>query len=37
VDALIAAIALENHATVFTLDRNFFHLARVTKLPLHTP
>lgn len=37
VDALIAAIALENRATVFTLDHDFSHLAKITRLPLQTP
>lgn len=35
IDALIAAIALEHRASVFTLDRDFFRIARVTGLPLH--
>ena len=35
IDALIAAIALEHRATVFTLDKDFSHIARVAKLPLH--
>ena len=35
VDALIAAIAMEHRANVFTLDRDFLRIARVTGLPLH--
>jgi predicted nucleic acid-binding protein len=34
-DALIAAITVENNATLFTLDRDFVHLASVINLPLH--
>lgn len=37
VDALIAAIALEHRAAVFTFDRDFAHLAGITKLALYTP
>jgi Predicted nucleic acid-binding protein, contains PIN domain len=37
VDALIAAVALENNASVFTLDRNFSHMARIVDLLLYTP
>ncbi len=36
VDSLIAAIALENKASVFSLDRDFSRIARVTGLALHT-
>ena len=35
VDALIAAIALEHRAGVFTLDKDFSRIARFTGLPLH--
>jgi predicted nucleic acid-binding protein len=35
IDALIAAIALEHNARVFTLDRDFSRIARVTRLLLH--
>jgi len=35
IDALIAAIALEHGAGVFTVDRNFFRMARLARLPLH--
>jgi predicted nucleic acid-binding protein len=34
-DALIAAIALEHGAKVFTLDKDFFQIARITGLALH--
>ena len=37
VDTLIAAIALEHGASVFSLDRDFAHLARVAHLHLHWP
>ena len=37
VDTLIAAIALENHATLFSLDKNFSRIARLTPLRLHSP
>jgi predicted nucleic acid-binding protein len=36
IDTLIAAIALEHHASVFSLDKDFLHLARLTPLRLHT-
>jgi predicted nucleic acid-binding protein len=34
-DALIAAIALEHGASVFTLDKDFARIARITRLPLY--
>jgi predicted nucleic acid-binding protein len=37
VDALIAAIALENRAAVFTLDKDFSRMARLTHLSLYRP
>ena len=36
VDTLIAAIALENHATLFSLDKDFSRIARLTPLRLHS-
>ena len=35
IDALIAAIALEHRVSVFTLDKDFSRIARLTGLPLH--
>jgi predicted nucleic acid-binding protein len=35
IDALIAAIALEHGASVFTADKDFSRIARITNLPLH--
>jgi predicted nucleic acid-binding protein len=35
IDALIASIALENNASVFTLDRDFSRIARIVNLPLY--
>lgn len=35
IDALIAAIALDHRASVFTLDKDFSRIARLTGLPLH--
>lgn len=35
IDALIATIALENSASVFTLDRDFSRITRVTGLSLY--
>ena len=35
IDALIASIALENRAAVFTLDKDFSLIARLTNLPLY--
>ncbi|MGH9642057.1 MAG: PIN domain-containing protein [Terriglobales bacterium] len=34
-DTLIAAVALESGASVFTLDRDFSRMARVTSLALY--
>jgi len=36
IDTLIAAIALEHRATVFTLDKDFARITRLTNLPLHS-
>jgi predicted nucleic acid-binding protein len=35
VDTLIAAVAIENGAALFTLDKDFFHISRVSALSLH--
>jgi predicted nucleic acid-binding protein len=35
IDTLIASIAIDHDATVFTLDKDFARIAQVTKLPLH--
>jgi predicted nucleic acid-binding protein len=35
IDTLIAAIALENRASLFTLDKDFSRMARITALRLH--
>jgi predicted nucleic acid-binding protein len=35
IDALIAAIALEHGAALFTLDKDFSRLAGITRLPLY--
>jgi predicted nucleic acid-binding protein len=35
IDALIAAIALENGASAFPLDKDFTRIARLSGLPLH--
>jgi predicted nucleic acid-binding protein len=35
IDTLIAAIALEHRASVFTLDKDFVRIARLTRLPLY--
>jgi predicted nucleic acid-binding protein len=35
VDALIAAIALEHGASVFTVDKDFSRIARIANLSLH--
>ena len=37
IDTLIAAIALEHRASVFTLDKDFVRIARITRLPLYSP
>ncbi len=37
IDTLIAAIALDHGAPVFTLDRDFTNIARFTRLRLHEP
>ena len=34
-DAVIAAIALEHKASVFTLDQDFFRIASITRLALY--
>ena len=36
IDAVIAAIALEHGASLFTLDKDFFRIARITGLSLHS-
>jgi predicted nucleic acid-binding protein len=36
IDSLIAAIALEHGASVFTLDQDFSRIARITGLKLHS-
>jgi predicted nucleic acid-binding protein len=36
IDTVIAAIALEHKASVFTLDQDFSRIARITRLALHT-
>lgn len=35
IDALIAAIAMEHRASVFTLDKDFSRIARLTGIPVH--
>lgn len=35
IDTLIAAIAMHHRAAVFTLDKDFSRIARLTGLPLH--
>ncbi len=37
IDVLIAAIALEHRASVFTLDKDYSRIARLTGLPLYQP
>ena len=36
IDTLIAAIALDHRAVVFTVDQDFSHIARITRLPLYS-
>jgi predicted nucleic acid-binding protein len=36
IDTLIAAIAMHHRAAVFTLDKDFSRIARLTRLPLHS-
>jgi predicted nucleic acid-binding protein len=36
IDTLIASIALEHHATLFSLDKDFSRIARMTPLRLHS-
>jgi predicted nucleic acid-binding protein len=36
IDTLIAAIAMEHHATLFSLDKDFSRIARMTPLRLHS-
>jgi hypothetical protein len=36
IDTLIAAIALEHHASLFSLDKYFSRIARIAPLRLHT-
>ena len=36
IDTLIASIALEHHASLFTLDKDFSRIARITPLHLHS-
>ena len=37
IDTLIAAIALEHNASVFTHDHDFSRIARITRLALYSP
>ena len=37
IDALIAAVALNNQLPVFTTDKDFQHLTAVAEIPLHVP
>jgi predicted nucleic acid-binding protein len=36
IDVLIAAVALEHRVSVFTLDKDFSRIARLTGLPLYS-
>ena len=36
IDTVIAAIALEHNASVFTLDQDFSRIARITRLALYS-
>ena len=36
IDTIIAAIALEHSATVFTIDKDFAQITRITRLVLHS-
>jgi predicted nucleic acid-binding protein len=36
IDTLIAAIALDHRAVVFTVDQDFSHIARITRLQLYS-
>ena len=37
IDSLIAVIAIEHGARLFTLDHDFAHIARLTRLKLYSP
>ncbi|MGA7030171.1 MAG: PIN domain-containing protein, partial [Candidatus Acidiferrales bacterium] len=37
IDSLIAAIAIEYRATVFTLDKDFSRISRISTLSLYKP
>jgi predicted nucleic acid-binding protein len=37
IDSLIAAVALEHSAAVFTLNKDFARIAALTRLPLYAP
>jgi hypothetical protein len=37
IDALIATVATENGATIFSLDRDFVRMAHLAGFPLHQP
>ena len=36
-DAIIATVAVENGATIFSLDRDFMRMAHMAGFPLHQP